>query len=103
MVVAEQLDLGSTLPRISGAPLIGPGDTPQLNTTIRMTAAKPAVLEYRAEDETRGRFSLARIFEATVQAILIIPLAVVVCAIVAFAILPLHRGFRWDNLSDGQE
>lgn len=100
--MAEQIDLGRTLPRISGAPSIGPGDAPQLSNNVRMAAAKP-VLEYRGEEDTRGRFSLARIFEATVQAILIIPLAVVVCAIVAFAILPLHRGFRWDNLSDGQE
>jgi hypothetical protein len=89
-----QLDLDNNLPRISGAPSILPGETGSPSNPM---------LEHGPENDTRARFSLGRIFEATVQTVLIIPFAVVVCAIVAFAVLPLYSGFRWDNLSDGYE
>jgi hypothetical protein len=101
-MVDTHFDLDSKLPRISGAPSIGL-DQP-LRPIINLTAPAPvSALKQSAEDEPGSRFSIGRIFEATVQVLLIIPLAVLVCAIVAFAILPLHSGFRWDNLSDGQE
>jgi hypothetical protein len=93
------LEMETALPRISGAPSIRPDapsapvSTPLLSITQQGSSAH----------EAKGRSSLARTTEAAVQAILIIPFAVVVCAIVAFAILPLHSGFRWDDLSDGYE
>ncbi|OAF11955.1 hypothetical protein [Bradyrhizobium neotropicale] len=48
----------------------------------------------------KARFSIGRAVESLAYGILIIPFAVVVCAIVAFAILPLHSDSRYD---DGDE
>jgi hypothetical protein len=98
------LDLETALPRISGAPSIRPDAAPPSTAGAPISTPILSVSQQGPSDHNaKGRFSLARMAEATVQAILIIPLAVVVCAIVAFAILPLHSGFRWDDLSDGYE
>lgn len=48
----------------------------------------------------KARSWVGRILESTVYGILILPFAVVVCAIVAFAVLPLHSDSRSDDGSE---
>ena len=89
----SQIDLGgSSLPMLTAAT-----STEELRRPVAASLTRPA-----QEDSLEGnsRSWIGRALESTVYAILIIPFAVVVCAIVAFAILPLHSDSRCD---DGHE
>ncbi|MDA9404499.1 hypothetical protein XH79_37965 [Bradyrhizobium sp. CCBAU 45389] len=48
-------------------------------------------------DETESRSWIGGALESAIYGILIVPLAIVVCAVVAFAIVPLHSDSRCDD------
>jgi hypothetical protein len=58
------------------------------------SASRPAQEDSR---EDKGRSWIGRALESAVYGVLIVPFAVVVCAVVAFAILPLHSDSRCDD------
>jgi len=46
------------------------------------------------------KLSASRALASAVYYILLIPFAIAICAIVAFAVLPLHSDSRWDDSYD---
>jgi len=73
----------------------------ELNAAGAREARQPAVTAGWSPQENpreeKGRSWIGRAVESTIYGILIIPFAVVVCAVVAFAILPLHSDSRCDD------
>jgi hypothetical protein len=65
------------------------------------SASNDKALRPAGPTEAEGRrFSFSRALASAVYSILFIPLAIVICAIVAFAVLPLHSDSRWDDSYD---
>lgn len=85
----SQIDLdGSSFRQLTGA---GAQEARQ------PVVASPSWSAQENPREEKGRSWFGRAVESTVYGILIIPFAVVVCAVVAFAILPLHSDSRCDD------
>jgi hypothetical protein len=64
----------------------------------RQPAVAAAISPAQGESREDSKPSwIGRALESTVYGILILPFAVVVCAIVAFAVLPLHSDSRSDD------
>lgn len=87
----SQIDLdGSSLPMLTA--VTGAEEPPRRPAVALMT--QPA---QKDAQEGNSRSWIGGALESTIYAILIVPFAVVVCAIVAFAILPLHSDSRSDD------
>ena len=85
----SQIDLdGSSLPMLTA---VTGAEEPRRPAVAPIT--QPA-------QEGNSRSWIGRAQESTIYAILIVPFAVVVCAIVAFAILPQHSDSRCDDGND---
>lgn len=50
--------------------------------------------------QAAAKLSVSRALASAVYYILVIPFAIVICAIVAFAVLPMHSDSRWDDSYD---
>ncbi|MDI3566439.1 hypothetical protein [Bradyrhizobium sp. Arg816] len=86
----SQIDLdGSSLPMLTAAT-----GTEESHRLAVGPMAQPA---RENSEEGDNRSWIGRALQSAVYAVLIVPFAIVVCAIAAFAILPLHTDSRCDD------